>query len=124
MCVSFISLFFSRINVDNDSIGIRKTREVKKKNPSSLSNVGLTPGDFWCLCATRWREALDAGVAPRVNVGATHRSALSFRGISRETLEANSATSANTAAASRGGAASGATCDADGGCGTRESLDR
>jgi len=85
---------------------------------------GLTPGDFWCLCATRWREALDAGVAPRVNVGATHRSALSFRGISRETLEANSATSANLAAASRGGAASGATCDADGGCGTRESPDR
>jgi uncharacterized protein (DUF2237 family) len=26
---------------------------------------GLQPGDRWCLCAARWREALEAGMAPR-----------------------------------------------------------
>ncbi len=33
---------------------------------------GLKPGDCWCLCAARWREARDAGVAPPVNLAATH----------------------------------------------------
>ena len=37
---------------------------------------GLKPGDRWCLCAGRWREALDAGVAPRVVLSATHEEAL------------------------------------------------
>src|SRR5438094_896717 len=39
---------------------------------------GLKPGDRWCLCATRWKEALEAGVAPPVNLEATHISALEF----------------------------------------------
>lgn len=33
---------------------------------------GLRPGDRWCLCASRWAEALEAGVAPRVVLEATH----------------------------------------------------
>ncbi|TAN54022.1 MAG: DUF2237 family protein, partial [Betaproteobacteria bacterium] len=37
---------------------------------------GLRPGDRWCLCAARWREALDAGVAPPVVLAATHEEAL------------------------------------------------
>jgi uncharacterized protein (DUF2237 family) len=37
---------------------------------------GLKPGDRWCLCAARWREALDAGAAPRVVLSATHEAAL------------------------------------------------
>lgn len=37
---------------------------------------GLNPGDKWCLCATRWREALQAGVAPPVDLAATHSRAL------------------------------------------------
>lgn len=37
---------------------------------------GLRPGDRWCLCAERWREALDSGVAPRVILRATHEAAL------------------------------------------------
>jgi uncharacterized protein (DUF2237 family) len=37
---------------------------------------GLQPGDRWCLCAARWEEALDAGVAPPVHLGATHQNAL------------------------------------------------
>jgi uncharacterized protein len=37
---------------------------------------GLKPGDRWCLCADRWQQALEAGAAPRVVLGATHRLAL------------------------------------------------
>jgi uncharacterized protein (DUF2237 family) len=37
---------------------------------------GLTPGDRWCLCAARWKEALDAGMAPRVILRATHEATL------------------------------------------------
>ena len=40
--------------------------------------AGLKPGDRWCLCATRWAEALAAGVAPPVVLESTHASALRF----------------------------------------------
>lgn len=33
---------------------------------------GLKSGDRWCLCASRWKEALEAGVAPPVVLSATH----------------------------------------------------
>jgi uncharacterized protein (DUF2237 family) len=33
---------------------------------------GLRPGDRWCICAARWKEALEAGVAPPVVLQATH----------------------------------------------------
>jgi hypothetical protein len=39
---------------------------------------GLKKGDRWCLCASRWKEALDAGVAPPVILSATHASALEY----------------------------------------------
>lgn len=39
---------------------------------------GLKGGDCWCLCARRWKEAYDAGVAPPVNLEATHEKALEF----------------------------------------------
>lgn len=39
---------------------------------------GLQPGDRWCLCAPRWREALDAGYAPKVILAATHEAALEY----------------------------------------------
>lgn len=39
---------------------------------------GLREGDSWCLCALRWREALEAGKAPPVVLEATHVSALEF----------------------------------------------
>ena len=38
--------------------------------------AGLKPGDRWCLCALRWREAWEAGVAPPVVLAATHMAAL------------------------------------------------
>jgi uncharacterized protein (DUF2237 family) len=37
---------------------------------------GLKPGDQWCLCAARWREALEADMAPKVKLAATHQRAL------------------------------------------------
>jgi uncharacterized protein (DUF2237 family) len=37
---------------------------------------GLEPGDRWCLCATRWLEAFEAGRAPRVVLSATHEATL------------------------------------------------
>jgi uncharacterized protein (DUF2237 family) len=39
---------------------------------------GLTPEHCWCLCVERWKEALEAGVAPPVVLAATHMSALEF----------------------------------------------
>ncbi|MCA9265445.1 MAG: DUF2237 domain-containing protein [Planctomycetales bacterium] len=39
---------------------------------------GLKPGDRWCLCALRWKEALEAGVAPPVVLESTHMSTLEF----------------------------------------------
>lgn len=41
-----------------------------------LAFPGLKPGDRWCLCAGRWKEALDAGVAPQVVLEATHEEML------------------------------------------------
>jgi hypothetical protein len=38
--------------------------------------AGLQPGDCWCLCAARWKEALDAGHPPRVRLAATHEATL------------------------------------------------
>ncbi len=37
---------------------------------------GLKPGDRWCLCAPRWKEALDAGMAPQVVLESTHEETL------------------------------------------------
>ncbi len=39
---------------------------------------GLKAGDRWCLCAMRWKEAYEAGVAPPVELESTHQSALEF----------------------------------------------
>lgn len=39
---------------------------------------GVKPGDRWCLCAPRWQEALEAGMAPKVALSATHEGALAY----------------------------------------------
>jgi len=46
---------------------------------------GLVPGDQWCLCVERWKEALEAGVAPPLVLAATHISTLEF--VSLEELQ-------------------------------------
>ena len=51
--------------------------------------AGLKPGDRWCLCALRWREALVAGVAPPVVLNSTHSKALDV--VSLAQLQAHAA---------------------------------
>ena len=48
---------------------------------------GLKPGDRWCICAARWQEAFDAGMAPPVVLSATHEAALEFAAL--EDLQAH-----------------------------------
>ena len=38
--------------------------------------VGLKAGDKWCVCLTRWKDALDDGAAPPIDLAATHEEAL------------------------------------------------
>ena len=49
---------------------------------------GLKLGDRWCLCASRWQEAKEAGVAPPVILEATHIRALEV--VSLDELKMNS----------------------------------
>ncbi|MEL6958203.1 MAG: DUF2237 domain-containing protein [Pseudomonadota bacterium] len=48
---------------------------------------GLTPGDGWCLCASRFLQAHEEGCAPQVNLSATHQKALEI--VPMDVLEAH-----------------------------------
>jgi uncharacterized protein (DUF2237 family) len=52
-----------------------------------LGFPGLVPGDRWCLCAARWKQALDACCAPPVVMASTHQRALEY--VSLEELSAH-----------------------------------
>lgn len=80
-------------NTGYDDVGIhtvcaRMTREFLEFSKSRGNDLttpvpefgfpGLKPGDQWCLCAGRWKEALDAGVAPPVILAATHEETLAI----------------------------------------------
>ena len=47
--------------------------------------LGLKAGDSWCLCALRWKESFEAGVAPPIQAKATHEKALEY--IDKQILE-------------------------------------
>ena len=48
-------------------------------SPNQMYNFpGLNPGDKWCVCALRWKEAFDAGCAPEVILEATHEKSLEY----------------------------------------------
>lgn len=49
--------------------------------------AGLKAGDRWCLCVTRWKEAFEADMAPKVILESTHISSLEF--VSLEELQAH-----------------------------------
>ena len=51
--------------------------DLSTSNPS-FNFPGLVPGDRWCLCAPRWQEALESGIAPPVYLESTHIDALKF----------------------------------------------
>jgi hypothetical protein len=57
----------------------------------SMNFPGLDPGDRWCLCAARWQEAMEAGVAPPVDLAATHERALTV--VDLDDLKAHAAAS-------------------------------
>ncbi len=57
--------------------------------PAPSTFPGLKPGDKWCLCASRWKEAYDAGHAPNVVLESTHEKALKF--VSMDVLKAKAA---------------------------------
>ncbi|TMP24610.1 DUF2237 domain-containing protein [Pseudoalteromonas rubra] len=74
--------------VTEDFLTFTKSRGNDLSTPYPAYNFpGLKPGDGWCLCALRWKEACEAGVAPPVNLEATHENALEL--IPLEVLKAH-----------------------------------
>lgn len=65
----------ARVTAEFLEFSRRRGNDLLTPHPGS-GFPGLRPGDRWCLCAARWKEALDAGVAPRVILQATHARAL------------------------------------------------
>ena len=55
---------------------------------------GLKPGDKWCLCVSRWKQAVKANVAPSVDLDATHQLALKY--VSLELLQEYDVNKSNT----------------------------
>jgi len=65
------------VEVTQEFLAFSKSRGNDLSTPRpEFGFPGLTPGDRWCLCAARWQEALEAGVAPRVVLAATHEDTL------------------------------------------------
>ena len=67
------------------AIMTREFLQFSKKNGNDLITPnpafdfpGLIPGDRWCLCVNRWKEALEAGLAPPVLLESTNEKALDF----------------------------------------------
>ncbi len=67
------------VEVTNEFLEFSKSRGNDLSTPQPMYHFpGLVAGDRWCLCVVRWKEALDAGMAPAVVLAATHISALEF----------------------------------------------
>ena len=67
------------IQVTEEFLRFSKKMGNDLSSPIEIYNFpGLLPGDRWCLCASRWKEALEHGVAPDVNLAATHESVLQY----------------------------------------------
>ena len=65
------------VEVTRDFLEFSRARGNDLSTPAKAYGFpGLHPGDRWCLCGLRWKEAYDAGMAPRVVLAATHQSML------------------------------------------------
>ena len=65
--------------VTADFLAFSKERGNDLTTPMPMYDFpGLKPGDCWCLCAARWREALEAGIAPPIVLEATHEKMLDY----------------------------------------------
>ncbi|WP_300378615.1 DUF2237 domain-containing protein [Henriciella sp.] len=63
--------------VTTEFLAISKSRGNDLSSPvPAFGFPGLKPGDRWCLCAARWEEARKVGLAPKVDLEATHERAL------------------------------------------------
>jgi uncharacterized protein len=63
--------------VTEEFLAFTKARGNDLSTPKLAFNFpGLKPGDHWCLCVSRWKEALEAGAAPPILLSATHEAAL------------------------------------------------
>lgn len=63
--------------VDSEFLAFSKEMGNDLSTPRPEYNfAGLKPGDRWCLCAARWKEAYEAGKAPQVILEATHERTL------------------------------------------------
>jgi uncharacterized protein len=76
------------VRVTEDFLAFSKSRGNDLSTPNPMFEFpGLRPGDRWCLCASRWREALASGNAPPVILEATHEATLEF--VSLEELKSH-----------------------------------
>ena len=67
------------VRVTSEFLAFSKSRGNDLSTPApQFGFAGLKPGDQWCLCAGRWKEALDAGAAPSVVLRATHEETLAI----------------------------------------------
>ncbi|HIK53895.1 MAG TPA: DUF2237 domain-containing protein [Synechococcales cyanobacterium M55_K2018_004] len=65
--------------VTAEFLSFTRSRGNDLSSPAPWANFpGLKPGDRWCLCASRWKEALEAGVAPPIYLASTHEAVLRF----------------------------------------------
>jgi uncharacterized protein (DUF2237 family) len=65
--------------VTKDFLEFTKSKGNDLSTPRPEFNFpGLIEGSKWCLCAVRWKEALEAGVAPPVDLNATHEKTLEY----------------------------------------------
>lgn len=65
--------------ITNEFLEFTKSKGNDLSTPIPQWNFpGLKAGDKWCLCVSRWLEAEKAGVAPKIDLNATHMKALEF----------------------------------------------
>ncbi len=65
----------AKVTAEFLAFSIRQGNDLSTPRPE-YRFAGLKPGDRWCLCAARWLEAYEAGVAPTVVMESTHQRAL------------------------------------------------
>ena len=67
------------VEVNDDFLAFSKSRGNDLSTPNPMYQFpGLVAGDRWCLCVERWKEALEADMAPAIVLAATHISTLEF----------------------------------------------
>ena len=67
----------ARVTADFLAFSLKRGNDLSTPRPEHRFR-GLVAGDRWCLCVLRWKEALQAGVAPPVALECTHERALDF----------------------------------------------